>query len=103
MNMAMRKPDTHMPTMMPTCAHRFLPARKSTSEELASRRWRGGHDSAAGEKRRDLALCTVALRAQSVAWVVFWQKPLSPAEQHMPPPEFFSPWAMVIESAWGLP
>ena len=33
---------------------------------------------------------TVSLRAQSVAWVVFWQKPLSPAEQHMPPPDFFS-------------
>ena len=32
-----------------------------------------------------------------MASTVFWQKPLSPAEQHMPP-DFFSPWAMVIES-----
>ena len=34
---AMIKPDTHMPTMMPTCVHRFLPVRKSTSESGAAR------------------------------------------------------------------
>ena len=34
---AMIKPDTHMPTVMPTCVHRFLPVRKSTSESGAAR------------------------------------------------------------------
>ena len=37
-HMAMRNPDTHMPTMMPTCAHRFLPVRKSVSPVRVERR-----------------------------------------------------------------